>query len=605
MNLIGIISLLSVGFSLDVDQARSEAELIDVLKESAIASIPNKDIENVVNRLYFDAAEMIIRKAHDEEIDVSVPVRNAVSDLRSKLDHLVKLLDPEYFRPQRVPPAFQWTQNDTAIFIQLKYSRRFNAPGSVDVEDFNSTFTNSSLIFSAIGGHSGKRFEYALNLDFFDEIVPDQSSWNIGSVGKVLLTIAKRHVSKWPRLLLTNVKIDNMHTWYDYGEKLEVALKALPTINESPLTCASNAALFCPTSGKCIQDCADCKSKQIIGTGVCRGSPAYKAKDVNFTDTDAEFGSVRGSIEVTLSKEYHRYDVDEFSIYILEAGKDLDESTSPVAKAIFVNNVTYRGDMPAIGTFGPQEIVAVPLNGIGENREKAVRKILVDRFRPDNCSRIDPITFEDTDAAEGFLKGLFKFTSPSSPNNATNLVFHWGKSESVKLNNWSSSIAEVGISASSHNLTSGTHIPSGASHVLVFAKSSVGEGSSPVGAWAIEDRQRPKGLVGDIRLLTDRTVEFKRFDKEGELTGYTVRTEWKTSKGRSQTEDNEVIPTAGLFTFSNMARTSKAFSEPPSDDFQAGTWKVCVYVTNKMGTAMQGSCVDIIENKPVEEKREL
>jgi hypothetical protein len=134
-----------------------------------------------------------------------------------------------------------------------------------------------------------------------------------------------------------------------------------------------------------------------------------------------------------------------------------------------------------------------------------------------------------------------------------------------------------------------TIIPSGASHILVFAKSAVGESSGPIGSWAIKDRHRPKGKVEDIRLLSDRKVEFKRLDNEADLTGYTIRQEWKNDKGRTQTKDIEVVATAGMFTFSKTAQSSERVPDAPTQD----NWKVCVYVTSALGTAWEGSCVEV------------
>jgi hypothetical protein len=590
MKLLVISLAVYLGYCLDLDLIKTEHELMRTIEAEGISSISSSDIEVIVNRLYFDAASLIIRKAHSEKVDVSGPVRTAVNGVRSKLDHLVKLLDPEYSIPQRVPPAFQWTQNDTSIFIQLKYSRRFNAPGAVDVSDFNCTFTDSSLIFSAIGGHSGKRFEYALNLDFFDAIVPNDSSWNIGSVGKVLLTIAKRVPSKWPRLLLANSKIDNMHYWHDFGEKMETSLKPLPILAESSLTCRAEGRSFCPTSGKCVQNCSGCKSKPLQGPSICRGSPAYKPKDIVFSDTDQGIGKIRGPIEVQLAKEYHRYDVQGFNIYVVPQGSNVTDLSNPIVVAKGFNNVTSKVSLQQteVDSTGV-DLIAIPFNDLGENRDKQFRKTVTDLFRPDNCSAVDPLIFEDTDATEGQLKGLFRFVAPTEPNNATHLVFHWGKSESEKLQSSAVPIAEVSIGSSSYNLTSMTIIPSGASHILVFAKSAVGESSGPIGSWAIKDRHRPKGKVEDIRLLSDRKVEFKRLDNEADLTGYTIRQEWKNDKGRTQTKDIEVVATAGMFTFSKTAQSSERVPDAPTQD----NWKVCVYVTSALGTAWEGSCVEV------------
>jgi hypothetical protein len=574
-----------------LDVSKSESDVLTDISKIKISALSPSQIEDVVNRQYFDASAEIIRRAHEEEEDVSVPIRNAVGNIRSKLDHLVKLLDPEFSRPQKVPPAFQWAQNDTAVFIQLKYSRRFNAPGAVDVEDFNCTFTNSSLVFSAIGGHSGKRFEYALNLDFFDSINPELSSWNIGSVGKVFLTIMKQSVSKWPRLLLTNVKIDNMHYWYDFGDQMESSLKPLPVISESPLTCLSFRALFCPTSGKCTSTCDDCKSKPKIVPGACVGPPAYKPKDVTFTDTNGDDGLVSGALEISTVKEYHRYDVSGFNIYLTQIGVNLTSESSPLATSGSIQNTTVKVEVSQVELAEgvSYEWIIVPFNSLGENRDKLFRKAVIDLHRPDNCSSISPLSFEDTDGEEGSLKGLFTFTSTKNPDTATHLVFYWGVSDTSKLSGFPS-IAEVSVYLSSHNLTSKTPIPPTATHVLVYAKSSVGESSSqPVGAWTIEDRQLPKGLVTDLRALSDMRVEFTRIADEADITGYTVRSEWR-KKGRVMTSEVEVISTAGFFTFTKSVQSTNNADAP--SEYDEGSWQLCVYLTNKLGPAKEGTCVN-------------
>jgi len=227
---------IPLALSIDLMKYASEQQLIEDIPKITVGSFKNADIEAIVNKQWFDAAGELVKKSHDEGVDISVPIRNGVANIRSKLDNLVKLLDPEYVRPQIVNPAFQWAQSDTTIFILLKYSRRFNAPGAVEVENLNCTFTQSSMLFSAIGEHSGKRFDYQLNLDFFDMIDPENSKWTQGSVGKITITIAKSRVTRWPRLLVSNIKIDNMHHWFDYGEKLESSLAGLPDVSESGLT---------------------------------------------------------------------------------------------------------------------------------------------------------------------------------------------------------------------------------------------------------------------------------------------------------------------------------------------------------------------------------
>lgn len=595
-----LISALLLTDAIHFESEPTEENLISFLRGKNLSDISQSLIEEVVSRNYFEAAGDLVQRAHESGVDLSAPIRNAVSEIRSKLDHLVNLLDPEYWKPQRVPPAFQWTQNDTAIFVQLKYSRRFNAPGAVDVSDLNCTFTRSSMLFSAIGGHSGKRFEYALNLDFFDAIVPEASSWNIGSVGKVAITIVKASASKWPRLLLTNMKIDNMHYWFDYAEQTEKALKGLPSVSESGLTCASNSLWYCPTGGKCVASCsASCNAKQlqVPDLPVCGGPPAFKPKEVSFTDSAADRDSIGGTAVVTLVKEFHRYDIGGFNAYLVKQGEAVSEGQAPVGSTLSVSNVTARIDIPPITVSAdtPMEVIVVPFNDFGENRDKSVRTGVADLFVPEFASSVNPVAFTDMEAKEGSIRGLLKFSAVVKTDGATHLVFHWAESPLVKMEK-SSYIGEVVVTAISFNLTSATAIPSGASHVLVFAKSAVGESASPVGVWEIADRHVPLGSVGPIRLLSKSRVSFTRVTDESLISGYTVRAEWTSASGKAESRDIEVVPPAGILTFSRQVESNAAVDPPTLQE-----WRICVYLTNELGIGKDGSCVTI---PPMTEKRQ-
>lgn len=589
--------------SLDVTQFKSESLLIEALEKSPVSSIPPSQIEEMVKLQYFDAVAKVIMRAHENQADVSVPVRNAVAETRSKLDHLVKLLDPEYSRPQRVSPAFQWTQNDTTVFINLKYSRRFNAPGAVDVSDFNCTFTDTSFIFSAIGGHSGKRFEYALNLDFFDLIDPEHSRWSTGSVGKVTLSIAKQRVSRWPRLLAGNTKIDNMHYWLDYGEQLEGSLKGLPEVSNSGPSCkAKNGKAYCPTSDSCKETCKECKGKRTFdeSTNMCLGPPVYGAKDMTFTDLDPEKGSIGGIVEITLKKDHHRLDIRGFNLYVVSNGTTIQEGMNPWSISVgeVVNNTKIEFPKKPFDFSDILELVLVPFNDYGESRSRAIRKLAKDLFLPNACSSIAPVDFEDTDGDSGSLKGLFTFTSVSDSDTATHLWFHWGRDNSTKLFRSKAPFGEVPITNSSLNLTAATAIPAGASHVLIFAKSEAGETETPVGIWEIRDRERPKGAVAGLIVGTDLTVEFKKADNESDLTGYVVKAEWENrSSNTTETAEIEKLSTSSMWSFSSTIKSSVP-AKTPKDSQNP---RVCVYATNQVGVAKHGSCVPL----PSDQKDEL
>jgi hypothetical protein len=420
----------------DLNRYSTESEFIRDIPKIRITTLKNPDIEAIVNRQWFNAAGELVKKSHEEGVDISAPIRNGVAHIRSQLDNLVKLLDPEYVRPQIVNPAFQWAQSDTTIFILLKYSRRFNAPGAVEVDNLNCTFTNSALFFSAIGEHSGKRFEYQLNLDFFDFIDPDNSKWSQGSVGKVTITIPKSRLSRWPRLLVLNSKIDNMHYWFDYGEKLESSISGLPEVSESGLTCnvQTNKQYYCLTSDNCKDSCSECKGKKVPNdeTHMCDGPPAYGPKEIVFSDSNAAKKIVSGTIEIHLKKNHHKSDIEYFNIYLVDSGSNLTASTPVWLKSSEVSDNITRVQFPSeLPIDHPLDLIAVPANTHGERRKLSVGKSIVDLFSPDACDAIPDLGFTDTDGDENAIKGLLSYTPPASTDSATHVVFYWGKDESL------------------------------------------------------------------------------------------------------------------------------------------------------------------------------
>lgn len=573
----------------DLSGYSTEGEFISEIPNIRISSLKSADIEGVVSRQWFTAAGELVKKSHEEGVDISAPIRNGVAHIRSQLDNLVKLLDPEYVRPQVVNPAFQWAQSDTTIFILLKYSRRFNAPGAVEVENFNCTFTDSAMFFSAIGEHSGKRFEYQLNLDFFDFIDPDNSKWTQGSVGKVTITIPKVRITRWPRLLVTNSKIDNMHYWFDYGEKLESSISDLPEVAESGLTCKSQPTqhFYCLTSDKCKDSCSDCKGKKLPNdaTHMCEGPPAYGAKEIVFSDSNPSKNVVSGTIEIHLKKDHHKSDIEFFNLYLVEPETNLTTSDSDWIKSEkVVENIT-RVEFPSDYSIDhPIDLIAVPANKHGERRQLAVRKSIVDLFSPDACDPIPDLAFTDTDGDKNSVKGLLTFSSPTNTDGATHVVFYWGKDELTKLSSKSkTSIGETTITSGKYNITSHTSIPSGGLFILGFAKSSGGESDKPIAAVAIDDRHRPQSEPGGVRIV-DRFVEITRATREIEeaehVSAYLVRVTDENNKEH----DLDNLP---------MGAVGELDPIPGITEIPEKSKKVCVYLVNELGRAKSGSCAGI------------
>lgn len=68
-------------------------------------------------------------------------------------------------------------------------------------------------------------FKYELDLNLFDDVDVEASKYELGSVGRLSVTLAKKgRPNRWRRLLQQTEKLPNMQIWWDLHSKYEEAL---------------------------------------------------------------------------------------------------------------------------------------------------------------------------------------------------------------------------------------------------------------------------------------------------------------------------------------------------------------------------------------------
>eukprot|EP00929_Paragymnodinium_shiwhaense_P120454 TRINITY_DN92405_c0_g1_i1.p1 TRINITY_DN92405_c0_g1~~TRINITY_DN92405_c0_g1_i1.p1 ORF type:complete len:433 (-),score=132.19 TRINITY_DN92405_c0_g1_i1:165-1436(-) len=203
----------------DEDAAKKLAETVE------LKTLSSGDFAFLIKeKRWLSAAQRLLARAQETQLDFSAPVRSAVSSVRKELDDLIRSLDKKYGEASQVSPAFQWAQNSSHVFLQVKFAQRWNAPGALEVENTSITVSDCCFSFKGVGEHSMIRKEYKLFLQFLDPVLQEGSSWHMAAAGRLTVTIAKARARRWERLLRSEHAPENMGVWQDMQEKWKAEL---------------------------------------------------------------------------------------------------------------------------------------------------------------------------------------------------------------------------------------------------------------------------------------------------------------------------------------------------------------------------------------------
>jgi len=209
----------------------------------------SKLLESLLLRGFFDASELLLNSARANGLDLSTTLHQASSSIRTKLQTLADNLQNAASALSRksegktgIAPAAEWAQNPDSIFLNVKFSHKLDAPATLGCElDGAPSFTSTGVKLFA--DCKEKRKAFLLDLSLFREILPENCSFSITSVGRASITLKKLFNSSWPRLLSSKAKPGNIHVWWAMKEKFsdelstwekaDAALKAAKSKNQT------------------------------------------------------------------------------------------------------------------------------------------------------------------------------------------------------------------------------------------------------------------------------------------------------------------------------------------------------------------------------------
>ncbi|KAJ1462458.1 hypothetical protein M885DRAFT_505316 [Pelagophyceae sp. CCMP2097] len=143
-------------------------------------------------------------------------------------------------------PAFRWAQNDTALFIQVKFVHAISAPADTDASLEAVVVDGSSLRVRA--SSATKRWELALDA-LWAPLESTSDAPGGASAGRATFVLAKAAPSRWPRLVKCGVAMPSSYAgaWPDMQE-------AVGASEASDDPCPDHAAAAAPPPKTAAED---------------------------------------------------------------------------------------------------------------------------------------------------------------------------------------------------------------------------------------------------------------------------------------------------------------------------------------------------------------
>jgi len=152
----------------------------------------------------------------------------AINNVQKKLEDLHNKFRFEDSDFQRVSPAFQWAQSMTHIYIQIKFAHRHDSPGCLEIKNQSIEIFKNMAYFKGYCVLGDVPIKFELNLELFQDVNKEESSWDFSSVGRFQLTLKKNMANMyWDRLLKDpNDNPTNMKVWFEMRAKFEDQLQS-------------------------------------------------------------------------------------------------------------------------------------------------------------------------------------------------------------------------------------------------------------------------------------------------------------------------------------------------------------------------------------------
>ena len=211
-----------------ISNSQNETDLINKI-ETNFEKIKNTSLncmESLLRTSNYKTLEKYVKLLNSNGIRFRENLSNTINSLQKKLEEIMnkyKFNENDY---QIVSPAFQWAQSLSTIFIEVKFAHRHDSPGCIEINNLNIDINSNNIRLIAYCISTDIPIKFDLNLNCLFDFDKEKSSFSSGSVGRYQLTLKKKEVKYWERLLFDpKESFINMKIWYEMRNKYLEELK--------------------------------------------------------------------------------------------------------------------------------------------------------------------------------------------------------------------------------------------------------------------------------------------------------------------------------------------------------------------------------------------
>ena len=238
MKIISILLIIVCIIKFSFQQCNEFYPIIK-LQEKEISNYITKNINNLLSNSH-SCIDLLISKGKLSSLDKYLSLlklnninfkdsllssinkfKKKISDINTKF----KYNEKDY---QIISPSFKWAQSLNEIFIEIKFSHRFDSPGCIEINNLKVSITKNTvnLIGYCILGDIPIKINFHIETLFE---IDDKNSTHgfFGLVGRYQFTLKKKISGQyWEKLLSkNNPTFLNMGIWFEMKEKYENEIK--------------------------------------------------------------------------------------------------------------------------------------------------------------------------------------------------------------------------------------------------------------------------------------------------------------------------------------------------------------------------------------------